>query len=340
MTDAIQGSPKPLRLDVGKIMDEVLEPSPMQKLRKRIFKNHSFLAGAAILIFIILVAVLAPIFQYMDLIHDPYDQDLAKRLQNPFWHTYLWGCKETFDLACWSLERIPEEQWGRAKYDPTHLLGTDKVGRDYLARLVFGAQVSLMIGFCCVLISGIIGTVLGVTAGYFGGRVDMVVNFLINTRLAMPVFLVAMAAVVAFGASIYVVILVLGLFLWDQFAVVMRSITMQARDLNYVEAARAMGCSTPYIIVREIFPNVLSSLTVVATVEMANAILLEAALSFLGFGVQAPTPSWGLMLNEAREYMFFSPWLLALPGACLFFLVLAINLFGDGLRDVTLDRER
>ena len=120
----------------------------------------------------------------------------------------------------------------------------------------------------------------------------------------------------------------------------MRSITMQARDLDYVKAARAMGCSTPYIIVREIFPNVLGSLTVVATVEMANAILLEAALSFLGFGVQAPTPSWGLMLNEAREYMFFSPWLLALPGACLFFLVLAINLFGDGLRDVTLEKGR
>jgi peptide/nickel transport system permease protein len=186
----------------------------------------------------------------------------------------------------------------------------------------------------------VIGTALGVTAGYFGGRVDMMVNFIINTRLAMPVFLVAMAAVVAFGASLHVVILVLGLFLWDRFAVVMRSITMQARDLDYVKAARAIGCSTPHIIIREIFPNVLSSLTVVATVEMANAILLEAALSFLGFGVQAPTPSWGLMLNEGREYMFFSPWLLALPGMGLFLLVLAINLFGDGLRDVTLERER
>ena len=208
-----------------------------------------------------------------------------------------------------------------------------------LSRLIYGAQISLLIGFSTILISGVIGTALGVTAG-LGGRVDMVVNFIINTRLAMPVFLVAMAAVVAFGASLHVVILVLGLFLWDRFAVVMRSITMQARDLDYVKAARAIGCSTPYIIIREIFPNVLSSLTVVATVEMANAILLEAALSFLGFGVQAPTPSWGLMLNEGREYMFFSPWLLALPGTGLFLLVLAINLFGDGLRDVTLERER
>ena len=290
--------------------EEILEPTPMTKLRRRVFKNHSFLIGAVILTSIILIALLAPLFSP----HDPYDQDLARRLMNPFWHD-----KKTNDL---------------------YLLGTDKVGRDYLSRLIYGAQISLLIGFLTILISGTIGTALGVVAGYFGGRVDMVVNFIINTRLAMPVFLVAMAAVVAFGASLHVVIMVLGLFLWDRFAVVMRSITMQARDLDYVKAARAIGCSTPYIIIREIFPNVLSSLTVVATVEMANAILLEAALSFLGFGVQAPTPSWGLMLNEGREYMFFSPWLLALPGTGLFLLVLAINLFGDGLRDVTLERER
>ena len=290
--------------------EEILEPTPMTKLRRRVFKNHSFLIGAVILIFIILIALLAPLFSP----HDPYDQDLARRLMNPFWHD-----KKTNDL---------------------YLLGTDKVGRDYLSRLIYGAQISLLIGFLTILISGTIGTALGVVAGYFGGRVDLGVNFIINTRLAMPVFLVAMAAVVAFGASLHVVIMVLGLFLWDRFAVVMRSITMQARDLDYVKAARAIGCSTPYIIIREIFPNVLSSLTVVATVEMANAILLEAALSFLGFGVQAPTPSWGLMLNEGREYMFFSPWLLALPGTGLFLLVLAINLFGDGLRDVTLERER
>lgn len=290
--------------------EEILEPSPMSKLRRRIFKNYSFMIGATILILILLCALLAPLLAP----HDPYDHDLSQRLINPFWHD--------------------------KKVNPDFIFGTDKIGRDYLSRLIYGAQISLLIGFSTVLISGLIGTALGVTAGYFGGRVDMAVNFIINTRLAMPVFLVAMAAVVAFGASLHVVILVLGLFLWDRFAVVMRSITMQARDLDYVKAARAIGCSTPHIIIREIFPNVLSSLTVVATVEMANAILLEAALSFLGFGVQAPTPSWGLMLNEGREYMFFSPWLLALPGMGLFMLVLAINLFGDGLRDVTLERER
>lgn len=300
----------PGEFSTTRILNEVLEPSPFVKLRRRIFKNHSFMIGTVVLLLVFGVAVLAPVIAP----HNPYDQELSSRLQTPFWH--------------------------EKKHVEEHVLGTDKVGRDYLSRLIYGSQVSLLIGFSSMLISGLIGTALGVTAGYFGGRVDMVVNFIINTRLALPVFLVAMAAVVAFGASLTVVILVLGLFLWDRFAVVMRAITMQARDLDYVTAARALGCSTPHIIVREIFPNVLSSLTVVATVEMANAILLEAALSFLGFGVQAPTPSWGLMLNEAREYMFFSPWLLALPGACLFVLVLAINLFGDGLRDVTVEQER
>lgn len=306
MTDATA----PAAPAFNQIVDEALEPSPFSKLRKRIFGNYSFLAGLFIILAILFVAIFAPLLAP----HDPYHTELSARLMNPFWH--------------------------EAKTSPEYPLGTDKVGRDYLSRLIYGSRISLLIGISTMLISGLIGTVLGVSAGYFGGRVDMVVNFIINTRLAMPVFLVAMAAVVAFGASLMVVILVLGLFLWDRFAVVMRSITMQARDLDYVKAARAMGCSTPYIIVREIFPNVLGSLTVVATVEMANAILLEAALSFLGFGVQAPIPSWGLMLNEAREYMFFSPWLLALPGACLFFLVLAINLFGDGLRDVTLEKGR
>ena len=205
--------------------EEILEPSPWSKLRRRILGHHSFLIGAIILVAVLAVALLAPAIAP----HDPYAQDLTKRLTNPFWH--------------------------EKKIDDAHLLGTDKVGRDYLSRLIHGSRISLLIGFSTMLISGLIGTVLGVTAGYFGGRVDMVVNFIINTRLAMPVFLVAMAAVVAFGASLTVVILVLGLFLWDRFAVVMRSITMQARDLDYVRAARAMGCSTPYIILREIFPK-------------------------------------------------------------------------------------
>lgn len=276
---------------------------------RQVLRHGSFAIGATVLVLILVMALLAPWLAP----YDPYAQDLANRLKPPFWH-----------------ERA----------DPAHLLGTDAVGRDYLSRLIYGARISLLIGFSAMLISGLVGTTLGVVAGYFGGRVDLVVNFLINIRLALPVFLVAMAVVAIFGASLQIVVMVLGLFLWDRFAVVMRSVTMQARGLDYVRAARAIGCSSFYIVTREILPNVMNALTVVATLEMAHAILLEAALSFLGFGVQAPLPSWGLMLSEARKHMFFSPWMIALPGGALFTLVLAINLFGDGLRDLTHQRGR
>jgi peptide/nickel transport system permease protein len=151
----------------------------------------------------------------------------------------------------------------------------------------------------------------------------------------MPVVLVALAVAALAGSSLRIVILVLGLLLWDRFAVVTRSSTMQVRALDYVAAAQAVGCSTLRIVMTEILPNIANALIVVATLEMAQAILLEAALSFLGLGVQAPLPSWGLMVAEGKEYMFFSPWVITIPGVALFTLVLAINLLGDGVRDIT-----
>jgi len=191
-----------------------------------------------------------------------------------------------------------------------------------------------------MLISGIIGTTLGVLAGYFGGRVDTVINFIITTRLSMPVVLVALAVVSLVGSSLTVVIWVLGLLIWDRFAVVMRSATQQVRALDFVASAQALGCSTWRILATEIMPNIANHLIVVATLEMAHAILLEAALSFLGLGVQPPEPSWGLMISEAKGLMFFDGWLIAIPGIALFLLVLAINLLGDGIRDVTAPENR
>ncbi len=218
---------------------------------------------------------------------------------------------------------------------PGHLLGTDQLGRDYLSRLLYGARLSLLVGLAAAAISGLIGSALGVAAGYFGGRVDAAVSLLVNLRLSMPVVLVALAAAALVGSSLQVVIAVLGLLLWDRFAVVMRASTMRLRAADYVLAAQATGCSTARIVFGEILPNLSDSLVVVATLEMAHAILLEAALSFLGMGVQPPLPSWGLMVAEGKDYLLFDAWLIAIPGAALFALVLSINLLGDGIRDLT-----
>jgi peptide/nickel transport system permease protein len=285
--------------------EEILAPSPGARLRKRIFGHFGLMLGGGVLLLIILMALFAGVLSP----HDPYDQQLARKLIPPIWHT---SAKATWD----------------------HVLGTDHLGRDYLSRLLHGAQVSLLIGFAAMVISGVIGTVIGVLAGYFGGRVDMAVNFIITTRLSMPVVLVALAVVSIIGSSLTVVIWVLGLLIWDRFAVVMRSATQQVRSQDYVAAARAAGASTAHIVLREVLPNIAPQLIVVATLEAASAILLEAALSFLGLGVQPPLPSWGLMISEAKAYMFFSFWLIAIPGSALALLIFAINLTGDGLRDV------
>jgi peptide/nickel transport system permease protein len=201
--------------------------------------------------------------------------------------------------------------------------------------MIYGARISLLIGLAVMVISGLIGSMLGLVAGYFGGRVDAAVTFLVTVRLAMPLILVALAVVAAIGGSLTIVVLVLGLLKWDRFAVVTRAAAQQVRALEFVAAAECTGASAPRIILGEVLPNITPQLVVVATVEAANAILLEAALSFLGLGVQPPLPSWGLMIAEAKLYMFFSFWLIAIPGTALAILVLAINMVGDGVRDVT-----
>lgn len=285
---------------------EALElKSARKKARRRAMIRHRGLVfGLAVVIVVALVAIFAPLLAP----YDPFAQNLSLRLAPPFWHENA---------------------------SPEHLLGTDQLGRDYLSRLIYGARISMGIGFGAILISGLIGCTLGLMAGYFGGKVDAVISTIITVRLSMPIILVALAVVAVAGASLWIVILVIGLLLWDQFAVVARTATLQIRPLEYIRSAQAIGCSLPHILIREILPNIRAPLIVVATVELAHAILLEAALSFLGLGVQAPLPSWGLMLSEAKTFMFFSPWIITLPGVCLFNLTLAINLLGDGLRDVT-----
>lgn len=284
-------------------VESVTQPDAVTMLVKRVLGHHTFMAAAIVIATLIVMALLAPLLAP----HDPLGQDLDRRLIPPVW-----------------------SETGSWKY----ALGTDMMGRDYVSRLIYGARVSLIIGFCVMMISGVLGTVMGVCAGYFGGRVDMVVTFLLTTRLTLPVIMVSLALVVVFGGSLEMVILILGFLLWDRFTVVMRSATMQIRNLDYVKAANAIGCTTRRIIFSEILPNILGNLLVIATFEIAHAILLEAALSFLGLGVQPPTPSWGLMVAEGRDYMLFDPYLVMLPGFALFTLVLSINMLGDGARDI------
>jgi peptide/nickel transport system permease protein len=273
--------------------------------RRRVltFRRLATLLGAVIVGAAVLVAVLAPYLTP----HNPFAQDLNLRLIPPSW---MDG-----SLA-------------------GHLLGTDQIGRDYLSRLIYGTRISLLIGVLTVLTSGAIGITLGVLGGFYGGRADDVVMFLITCRLSIPLILVALTVVALVGSSLAVVILTLGLLLWERFAVVARATTMQVRNLDYIAAAQAAGASRLHVLLREVLPNIANHLVVVATLEMALAILLEAALSFLGLGVPPPLPSWGLMIAEAKEYMFFRPWVIIIPGVALFILVLGINLLGDGLRSL------
>ncbi|UOA30527.1 Glutathione transport system permease protein GsiD [Sulfitobacter sp. DSM 110093] len=301
----------PLQNNAPTMPSEALVRSPRQMMFQHAKTHRGLMLGGFVIAVIVLVALLAPLIAP----HDPYAQMLSRKLIPPVW----------FDS--------PKTTWD-------HILGTDHLGRDYLSRLMYGARISLMIGFSAMLISGVIGTILGICAGYFGGRVDMVINFIITTRLSMPVVLVALAVISIVGSSLTVVIWVIGLLIWDRFAVVVRSATQQVRGLDFVASAQALGSSTPRILFSDVLPNISNHIIVIATLEMAHAILLEAALSFLGLGVQPPTPSWGLMISDAKGLMFFDGWLIAVPGTALFMLVLAINLLGDGLRDVTAPEDR
>ncbi len=270
---------------------------------KRGWKNIATWVGAVIVGLAAFAALFAPLL----VPHDPFAQDLGKRLLVPFWMDGT---------------------------DPQHILGTDQLGRDYLARLIYGCRISMMIGVTVTIVSGVIGITIGVLGDFLVGRVDDVVLFAITTRLSLPVVLVSLAVVGLLGSSMTILMLTLGLLLWERFAVVARSTTMQVRNLDFVAAAWCAGCSRFRILAGEVLPNIASHLVVVATLEIALAILLEAALSFLGLGVPPPLPSWGLMIAEAKDYMFFSPWVIMIPGVCLFVLVLGINLLGDGLRDM------
>lgn len=292
-----------IHTDPTVLPQEALAPSPRSQLIKRALDHKGLMLGAIIVGTLIIVALFAPLLAP----HDPYLQSLARRLLPPAWE----------EGGTWE-----------------HILGTDQVGRDYLSRLIYGTRVSLTIGFGAAIVGMLIGVTLGICAGYFGGWIDTVVSFALTAQLALPGLLLAMALVFIIGPSVWVVIGIIGVLHWTYYLVVTRSATQRLKSQDFVAAATAMGASRWQVLRTEILPNVSSQIIVIFTFELGIAILAESSLSFLGVGIQPPIPSWGLMIAEGKQALFFRPSLVLFPGMALFLLVIGANLLGDGLRDV------
>src|SRR2546427_4487584 len=215
-----------------------------------------------------------------------------------------------------------------------HVFGTDHLGRDVLSRLIYGARVSLLVGFAAVVVGGLVGSVLGIVAGFRGGWLDTVIMTVADAQLAFPFILLAIGIIAVLGPSFPTLIVVIGLSGWVSYARILRAQVLGLRSREFVEAIRALGGSVARIVLRHVLPNVLSSIVVVATLELARAIVLEATLSFLGLGIQPPTPSWGGMVQEGRDYLDSAWWIATCPGIVLMLTSIVVSRTGDGLRDL------
>ena len=269
---------------------------------RRLWRLKWGLAATGLLLLVIASAVFAPWVAPKD----PLAVDIRHRLAPPAW--MAGGTRE-------------------------NLLGTDQVGRDLLSRVVYGGRVSLVVGVTAVLISASLGVLLGLGAGYVAGRTDAVIMTVINVMLTFPFILLALAVIAALGPSLFNMIVVLGVAGWPLYARVIRAETRVIRERDFIAASRALGLGHLRIVFRQILPNLVSTIVVIATLEVARVIILESFLSFLGLGVQPPTPAWGNMLGEGRVYMLNSWWIAAFPGLAIFVTTLAINLMGNALRD-------
>ncbi len=277
-------------------------PSARVVSLRRLWRLKWGVAAAGVMALIVASAVLAPWIAP----HDPLQVNIRHRLGPPAW--------------------LPG---GTA----AHPLGTDQVGRDLLSRVIYGGQVSLLVGVCAVLVSATLGVLLGLAAGYFGGRLDWLIMTLVNVMLTFPFVLLALAVIAVLGPSLVNMIAVLGAAGWPIYTRVIRAETLSIRERDFVVAARALGLGHSRLVFRQIFPNLVSPIVVVATLQVAQVIVLESFLSFLGLGVQPPTPAWGNMLGEGRVYMLNSWWIAAFPGLAIFCTTLVINLMGNALRD-------
>jgi len=276
--------------------------SPRRRRAWGLLRRPQALLGFTTLAIVMVIAIGAPFVAP----HDPYVQALDKRLQPPFW-------------SGGSL---------------THPLGTDQLGRDILSRLIYGARISMAVGLAAVLISGSLGVAAGVMAGFYGGFVDEGLMRLVDLRLALPFILLVIAVIAIFGPSTFNLVAILGLTGWAPYARLVRAEVLSTREREFVTAARSLGASDRRLMIRHILPNTLASAIVIGSLELAQMIVTESALSFLGLGVQPPTPSWGNMLGEGRDYLLIHWWLATFPGLAIALTAVAINLVGDWLRDL------
>jgi len=283
------------------VADEVFVQRRYQALRN-FLRSRAALFGGAVAALLLVCAVFAPWLAP----HDPRLQNLNLGSLPPIW---LHG--------------------GKAGY----WLGTDELGRDILARIIYGARLSAIVAFSVVIIGSAIGVTLGLVSGYAGGWVDDVIMRIADIQLAFPYVLLAIAVIGVIGANVYTIIGVIGVTSWVQYVRVVRSEVISLREREFVQAAHAIGCAPIRIIFRHVLPNVTSSVTVIATFELARAIIFEAALSFLGLGVPPAVPSWGNMLAEGRQYLDTAWWMGTFPGLAIMVTVLGVNVLGDGLRD-------
>jgi peptide/nickel transport system permease protein len=277
-------------------------PAEGSRVWRKLVRNPAALAGAVVLLVVIGAAVFAPWVAPQD----PTRQSLIRRFIPPVW-----------------------ADGGKV----AHLLGTDQVGRDILSRIIYGARVSLLVGVSAVVVSLTVGVTLGLLAGFLHGRVDTVITTVVDVWLSFPQLLLALAFVAALGPSLTTIIVVLGFTGWERYTRVVRAEVLALREKDFVEAARAMGASAARTIMRHLLPNTFSSIIVLATLQVAQAILQEAALSFLGVGTGSAYPTWGQMIALGRDFVSVAWWLPTFPGLAILVTVLAINLVGDRLRD-------